>query len=394
LSNHLDFTRGRAALAGIAVCLVFTAILVALPIAAQAAPVNLATAQPFVVLGAAGVTNTGPSVLNGDLGVSPGTSLTGFGAPAVVNGATHANDAVAAQAQADLTTGYDIAAAQPISPGNDLTGIDLGGLSLSPGAYGYSTSAQLTGQLTLDAHGDPNAQFVFVIGSTLTTASASSVILINGASPCNVFWKVGSSATFGTATAFEGNVLALTSISVNNGVTVLGRLLARTGAVTLDTDVLTAPQCATGSTPTPTPTTTETGGGGGTTTSPDTTATTPVTKPGGKANKGGKGSPAKPPATKTGGGSATFVHGKRSASGVRTSVSGHGIKTVEFTDNGRRVGGAGHPRTVRVPATPGVHRVVARVTFKGSTKPRTFTFTFRVPAPVLHPNHGPSRFTG
>ncbi len=189
MSHSLDFTRGRVALIGIALCIVFTAIMVAIPIAANAAPVNLATAQPFVVLGGAGVTNTGPSVLNGDLGVTPGTSLSGFGAPAVVNGATHANDAVAAQAQADLTTAYNVAAGQAISPGNELTGTDLGGLTLSPGAYGFSTSAQLTGQLTLDAHGDPNAQFVFVIGSTLTTASASSVILTNGASPCNVFWK-------------------------------------------------------------------------------------------------------------------------------------------------------------------------------------------------------------
>src|SRR6201994_4678070 len=223
MSNHLDFTRGRVALIGIAVCFVFTALLVAIPMAAKAAPVNLATAQPFVVLGGAGVTNTGPSVLNGDLGVTPGTSLSGFGLPSVVNGATHAGDAVAAQAQADLTTAYNVAAGQPVPPGNELTGIDLGGLTLGPGAYGYSSSAQLTGQLTLDAHGDPNAQFVFVIGTTLTTATAGSVILTNGASPCNVYWKVGSSATLGTGTAFEGNVLALTSITLNESATVLGR---------------------------------------------------------------------------------------------------------------------------------------------------------------------------
>jgi len=238
MSNPLDFTRGRVALIGIALCFVFTAILVAIPIAANAAPVGLATAQPFVVLGGAGVTNSGSSVLNGDLGVTPGTSLSGFGAPAVVNGATHDNDAVAAQAQADLTTAYNVAAEQPIAPGNELTGVDLGGLTLSPGAYGYSSSAQLTGQLTLDAHGDPNAQFVFVIGSTLTTASASSVILTNGASPCNVFWKIGSSATLGSGTAFEGNIMALTSISLNSGVTVLGRALARNGEVTLINDVI------------------------------------------------------------------------------------------------------------------------------------------------------------
>lgn len=401
MSNHLDFTRGRVALSGIAICLVFTAVLMAIPIVAKAAPVGLATARPFVVLGAAGVTNTGPSVLNGDLGVSPGTSLSGFGAPAVVNGATHANDAVAAQAQADLTTAYDVAAGQPIPPGNDLTGVDLGGLTLSPGAYGYSTSAQLTGQVTLDAHGDPDAQFVFVIGSTLTTASASSVVLTNGASPCNVFWKIGSSATLGSATAFQGNVLALTTISLDSGVTVLGRMLARTGEVTLINDVLTAPGCATETTPTPTET--GTGGGGGTTTSPGTTGTTGTTTPavpgggkktgGGKDNPGANGTPKKP-AGKGGGESATLVRGPRSNAGVRAGARGHGIATVTVTDNGARVGGAGHPRTVQVPATPGVHHVVVRVTFEGGRKAKTYNFTFRVPTPVLHPNHGPSRFTG
>lgn len=123
MSNHLDFRRGRIAAVGIAACLVFAAV----PIAAKASAVDLATAQPFVVLSGAGVTNTSPSVLNGDLGVSPGTSLTGFGLPAVVNGATHANDAVAAQEQSDLTTAYGVAAGQPVPPGNDLTGTDLGG---------------------------------------------------------------------------------------------------------------------------------------------------------------------------------------------------------------------------------------------------------------------------
>lgn len=376
MSNHLDFTRGRAALIGIAACLVFAALPIAI---AHAAPVNLATAQPFVVLGGAGVTNVGPSVLNGDLGVSPGTSLSGFGAPAVVNGATHANDAVAAQAQGDLTTAYNVAAGQPIAPGNDLTGVDLGGLSLSPGAYGYSSSAQLTGQLTLDAHGDPNAQFVFVIGTTLTTASASSVVLTNGASPCNVYWKIGSSATFGTATAFEGNVLALTSISLNSGTTVLGRVLARNGEVTLIDNVLTAPQCSTASTPGPEA---ASGGGGAT-----------VTAPGGTDKKRSPKT-AKTPARKSGGGTATLVHGPKSAAGVRVGVRGKRIKKVTITVNGDRVGGAGHPRTVRVPATPGVHHVVAHVTFEGSTKPRTFSYTFRVPVPVLHPHQGPSQFTG
>ncbi|MCW2979965.1 MAG: hypothetical protein JWO14_1692 [Solirubrobacterales bacterium] len=384
MSNPLDFTRGRVALIGIALCFVFTAIMVAIPIAANAAPVGLATAQPFVVLGGAGVTNSGSSVLNGDLGVTPGTSLSGFGAPAVVNGATHANDAVAAQAQADLTTAYNVAAGQPIAPGNELTGVDLGGLTLSPGAYGYSTSAQLTGQLTLDAHGDPNAQFVFVIGSTLTTASASSVVLTNGASPCNVFWKIGSSATFGSGTAFEGNVMALTSISLNSGVTVLGRALARNGEVTLINDVLTLPGCATETSTTPTETVTSTSAG--------TTTTSTVANGGAGTKKKPKGKSTKPSAAKTGG-SATLVRGKNTASGVSASVQGRRINTVTFTDNGVRVG-AGGSRTVHVAMTPGVHRVVAHVTFNGGTKSKTLAFSFRVPTPVLHPKFGPSQFTG
>lgn len=384
MSNHFDFTRGRAALLGIAVCLLFTAIPVAI---ANAAPVNLATAQPFVVLSGAGVENTGPSVLNGDLGVSPGTSLVGFGAPATVNGAVHNNDGVAAQAQADLTTAYNVAAGQAISPGNELTGQNLGGLTLTPGAYGFSSSAELTGQLTLDAQGDPNAQFVFVIGTTLVTESASSVILTNGASPCNVYWKVGSSATFGSTTAFEGNVLALESISMNNGVTFLGRALARNGEVTMINDVLTAPQCSTGSGEGA-----GTGTGGGTTTTPvgaTPVGATPVTTTSGTTKKG---TTPKKPTGRTGGGSATLVHGPQGGATVTVGVKGKRIKNVTITVNGERVGG--HPRTVRVPATPGVHHVVAQVTFEGSTKPRTIRYTFRVPVPVLHPHTGPSQFTG
>jgi hypothetical protein len=119
----------------------------------------------------------------------------------------------------------------------DLTGQDLGGLTLTPGVYTFSSSAQLTGALTLDAQNDPEAQWVFQIGSALTTASNSSVVSINnrGQPLCNIFWQVGSSATLGTTTAFEGHILALTSITLNNGSTILnGSALARNGAVTLD----------------------------------------------------------------------------------------------------------------------------------------------------------------
>ena len=199
------------------------------------------------------MTNTGPSVLNGALGVAPGTSLTGFGLPAVVNGAIHVNNGVATQAQADLITAYNVAAGQPVPPGNQLTGTDLGSRTLTAGAYNFSSSAQLTGQLTLDAQGDPNAQFVFKIGSTLTTASASSVILTNGASPCNVYWQIASSATLGSGTSFVGNVMALASISLNDAASLRGRLLARNGQISLINNVLSNGNCATGSAGTGTP---------------------------------------------------------------------------------------------------------------------------------------------
>jgi len=384
MSNRFDLRRAR--LAGLA--LAATLALAAVPVAAQAAAVNLGTASPFVVLGGSTVTNTGPSVLNGDLGLSPGSSLTGFN-EAVVNGATHESDAVAAQAQADLTTAYNVAAGQPIPAGNDLTGVDLGNQKLTAGAYGFSTSAQLTGQLTLDAQGDPNAQFVFVIGSTLTTASASSVVLVNGASPCNVHWKVGSSATLGSTTAFEGNLMALTSISVNNGATVLGRLLAREGAVTLDNDVLSRPNCATGSTPTPTPTPTPTAPGS-TPTPTSPTPTTP-TKGGGGQRAEGKGKPGSK--TAVGRGTATIGRGKTTSSGTPAAVHGREIKSVVFTDNGKRIPNTSKTQT-NVPATPGTHVVVAHVKFKDTTKPQTEKVTVRVPYLVLHPRHGSSQFTG
>jgi type VI secretion system secreted protein VgrG len=201
-------------------------------LASAATAPNLGTAGNFVVLGGSTVTNTGSSVLTGDLGVWPGLAIIGF-PPGIVNGTTHAGDAVALQAQSDLVTAYNNVAGQMCD--TDLTGTDLGGLTLLPGAYCFSTSAQLTGTLTLDAQGDPNAVFLFQIGSSLTTASNAVVDLINGGSSCNVFWQVGSSATLGTSTAFAGSILALTSITSNTSVSLSGQLLARNGAVTLDT---------------------------------------------------------------------------------------------------------------------------------------------------------------
>ena len=206
------------------------------------AAITLATAGNFAVFAGSTVTNTGPSVIDGgDVGVSPGSSVTGIPPGIIVPPFTiHAADATALQAQADLTAAY--IAAEGLVPTQDLSGQDLGGLTLTAGVYYFSSSAQLTGTLTLDAEGDPNAEFVFQIGSTLTTASNSSVVTVNGglSADCSVFWQVGSSATLGTATAFEGHILALTSITLTTGATILeGSALARNGAVTLDTNSIT-----------------------------------------------------------------------------------------------------------------------------------------------------------
>jgi hypothetical protein len=186
------------------------------------------------VLGGSTVTNTGSTAVVGDLGVSPGTAITGFPPGTVTGGTIHSNDAVAQQAQADLTVAYSALAG--LACNTVLTGQNLGGLTLGPGVYCFTSSAQLTGTLTLDAQGNPSAQFIFQIGSTLTTASNSIVQVINGAQNCNIWWQVGSSATIGTATAFAGNILALASITMTTGANASGRLLARTGAVTLDSN--------------------------------------------------------------------------------------------------------------------------------------------------------------
>ncbi|MCU1384293.1 MAG: hypothetical protein JWL71_2990 [Acidobacteria bacterium] len=218
---------------------------------AQTAP-SLGTAQSYAVLGGSTVTNTGPSVIGGDLGLSPGTAVTGFPPGVVVGGAIHAADAAALSAQSSLTTAYNSAAGQPCT--QDLTGQDLGGKTLTPGVYCFSTSGALTGTLTLNAQGNPAAVFIFKFGSTLTTASGSSVVMSNGGSQCNVFWQVSTSATLGTTSAFAGNILALTSISATTGANIVGRALARNGAVTLDTNNITPSTCAAaGPAPAPTP---------------------------------------------------------------------------------------------------------------------------------------------
>ncbi|HSV38325.1 MAG TPA: ice-binding family protein [Nocardioidaceae bacterium] len=216
-------------------------LLVANATTAQAAAtaVPLGTAGSFVVLAGAGVTNTGPTTLNGDIGTFPTTSITGTGSM-TINGVNRGGGAVTQGAKPDLLTAYNIAAGEgPTSP---IT-TDLGGQSLTAGVYKSTSSIGLTGALTLDAAGDPNAVFVFQAASTLTTASASSVVLTNGAQACNVFWQIGSSATLGTGSSFRGTILASASITATTGVTIQGRLLAQNGAVTLDTNTISRPSC-------------------------------------------------------------------------------------------------------------------------------------------------------
>lgn len=264
----------RLELIGGALSLVLFAGLVLAGVSRAATAVGLGTADSYAVLAGSGVTNTGPTVLNGDLGTAPTPAIVGFGgAPSgTVNGSTHQADAAAARAQADLTTAYDNAAGQ--GPANTLA-TELGGQTLTPGVYNsQSGTFGITGALTLNAQGNPNAVFVFQTASTLISASASQVNLINGAQPCNLFWKVGSSATLGSGSAFAGSILALQSISLNNAVSVNGRLLARNGAVTLINDTVTRASCATGGTG-------GTGGSGGSGGKPGS---------GGKAGKGSKGS--------------------------------------------------------------------------------------------------------
>lgn len=202
---------------------------------------SLGTAQNFAVLGGSTVTNTGPTVITGDLGVSPGSAITGF-PPGIVLGTVHAADVVALQAHNDVITSYNVLAGLPQT--QDLTGQNLGGLTLLPGVYNFDTSAQLTGTLTLNALGDPNAFFVFQMGSTLDTASSSAVVIINGGDDCNVFWQVGSSATLGTTTSFKGNILADQSITLNTGADIIsGRALAINAAVTMDTNDVACEGC-------------------------------------------------------------------------------------------------------------------------------------------------------
>ena len=314
----------------VAVALAAAVVLAGGPAEAAQPPVGLGTADNFAVLAGQGVTNTGPTTINGDLGTWPNPAITDATAGMTVNGATHAADAVAQQAQSDTTVAYNDAAGRtPETP----VATELGNTTKNAGVYSNATLG-ITGPLTLDAEGDPNAVFIFKAGSTLITASSSSVNLINGAKACNVFWQVGSSATLGTNSTFKGTILALASITVTTGVVIEGRALARNGAVTLDSDTITRSTCTT----------------------PDTTGTTVTSS----VNPSDSGQPVTFTATVTPGGGGTPTG------------------SVTFFDNGTPIGtvpldGNGQATMTTSSLGPGPHTITADYLgapgFESSTSP-------------------------
>jgi hypothetical protein len=255
------------------------------PALASTAP-GLGAATSYAVLAGTTVTNTNtPTTVSGDLGVSPGSAVTGFPPGTVSNGSIHKADQPAADAQAALGTAYDNAASSPCN--FDMSNQNLGGKTLTPGTYCQSTAPTLTGTLTLDGNG----VFIFKVGSTLVTAPNATIAFTNRAQPCNVFWQVSSSATLDTGTTFAGTVMALTSIGMNSTATLRGRALARNGAVTLDNNTITAPtSCAApdvaGSTATPAPS-------GSASASPGAGAT-PAASPSTRLPRAGGGPPSRP----------------------------------------------------------------------------------------------------
>lgn len=243
---------------------------IAEPVASAAQPpVALGTAAAYAVLAGSTVTNTGHSIISGDLGVDPGAAVTGFPPGTVIHGTIHAADAEALQAQSNLTTAYLSAAGRtPFIVDNT----NLGGHTLVPGVYKATSGMALTGTVTLDAHGDANAVFIFQAASTLIVSSSSTVKLTGGANACNVFWQVTSSATLNTGDTFVGTIMALTSASLKTGASVDGRVLARNGEVSLEDNTISVPTCAA----TTTTTTTTTAASSTTTTTTLSGTTVPV----------------------------------------------------------------------------------------------------------------------
>jgi len=274
VSRHSSLRAGRRTFrAGLLLLGTLSTLLFAGNALGATATVGLGKAASFSVLGGSTVTNTGPTTMFGDLGLAPGSSVTG--APHVL-GQTHIDDAVATEAKSALTSAYNEAASRPT---NGSAGTDLAGQTFSPGVRTASSSLLLSsGSVTLNAEGNPNAVFIFQIPTTLITGSHTTVSLINGAQACNVFWQVGSSATLGTGTRFVGTIMAAESITANTGATIHGRLLAQTAAVTLEANTITTSNCASS----------VSGSGGGTeTTTPEETKALEATPTGGETTTTG-----------------------------------------------------------------------------------------------------------
>lgn len=353
------------------VALVGAALVTATAAVAAQAPVGLGTATPYGVLAGSAISNTGPTIINGDLGLSPGTSVTGF-PPGTVNGVQHVADAPAANAKADLKIAFDDAAAR--GPANAVTG-DLGGRLLKAGVYRSASTLGLTGELTLDAEGDPNAVFIIQAGSSLTTATASRVTLVNGAQPCNVVWSVGSSATLGASTAFSGTVLAQTSITMDDAVVVQGRALARTGAITMINDTITPALCAAGTVQPGPPGVATAGGGNGTI--GDGTAGGGTSGGGDGTNPGTTGAPVVGEAT-FGPRPPSVTSGRCVRGTFRAEVTGRSIRRVVFSVGGSVVATRGSRPFVAVLQATGRVRVLrARVTFTTAAAARTLTLRYR-----------------
>ena len=265
LGRHVKARLGFGALSVTGLAFIAVAAIGTQSALAATPTINLATASSYAVLAGQSVTNVGNTTIIGSVGVDPGTSYTGQSTVSLSGGTVNIANAAALQAQADATAAYGIAASA--TPPTATVTADLGGQTLIPGIYKSATSLGLTGQLTLN--GPVGSVFIFQAVSTLITASASSVVLTGGVTPCTVFWQVGSSATLGSTTNFNGSIMALTSISLLNSATVHGRVLAQTGGVTLNANTIDASTCSAAP-----PTTTTTAGGTTTTTAGGTTTTT------------------------------------------------------------------------------------------------------------------------
>jgi type VI secretion system secreted protein VgrG len=275
-------------------------------------PVGLGTATSFAVLAGSGITNTGATTINGDVGTFPTTTESGFASVTIV-GTNQGGNSVTQGAKTDLIAAYNDAAGR--TPVTNVP-TELGGTTKLPGVYANGTFG-ITNTLTLDAKGDASAVFIFQTETTLVTAVDSQVLFINGANPCNVFWKIGSSATFGTRTSFVGTVMASESITANNGATFLGRLLARTSAVTLDHNTITRGNCDA----LPTIDTT-------TTTAAPTTSSTAITGGTGASLTGTGGSTTGSGSGTTGTGRGTTSSGTSRNSTPGLAVTGHGLAAL------------------------------------------------------------------